>query len=405
METVNPDKLIPVCDLQPAERKKLAEKSRVVEIKKGSKLDASYEYRWIIYLLSGSLDILDHGKYSYSLSAESAKALHPIFAEKDHKKSAVSTAEGSIVLFDREYFNTLSSQSILAAEELETIEVNETEGHLFQSIAHAFNQGLLELPSLPEIALKIKDAVKDPEVDVGVISKILEADPAIVARLLQVANSPIHRAMGPVNSIRVAVIRLGLATTRDLVISLSVAQLFKASSPVLMQRMKLLYEDSIEVAAIAYAIAKNATRLEPDSMLLAGLVHDIGVIPILTYIDKTGMIVDDMKEVEEIIKDLKIVVGSMVVTNWEMGEELLTVVENSENCERSVPDLIDTCDVILVSKIYHRLQHHRVEDIPKLSEVPAFKKLFPEEQGMALIKTILDEASEEVKEVKRLLKG
>jgi len=253
--------------------------------------------------------------------------------------------------------------------------------------------------------LKVKDAVNNLDVDVHRIAKILEADPAIVGRLIQVANSPIHRAMGPVDSIRAAVIRIGLASTRDLVICFAIKQLFNSASPLLLKRMKQLYDDSTEIAAIAYAVAKNATTLEPDSMLLAGLVHDIGVIPILAYIDKTGLVVEDMDQVEDILNDLRIIVGSMVISSWGLTSELQAVVENSEDCEQHGAGKIEMCDVIMVSKIYHHLNHHQLKGLPKLPDVPAFKKIFPEDQGLSLIETILEQASEEVEAVRSLLRA
>lgn len=396
-------KFVPVCELQTDQRDMLISKLRQSELRSGEKLVGSEQYRWMIYLLEGSLDIYEHGSLSGTISATSNRALRPLFSEQSHHVVAKSTSNCTLVYFDRQYFNTLSDQSILEAEELETIEVNETEGHLFQSIMQAFNQGLLEMPALPEVALKVKDAVNNPDVDVQLISKILEADPAIVGRLIQVANSPVHRAMGPVDTIRAAVIRLGLAGTRDLVICFAIKQLFNSTSPLLLKRMKQLYEDSTEIAAIAYAIAKNATKLEPDSMLLAGLVHDIGVIPILAYIDKTGLVVEEMNQVEEIINDLRAIVGSMVISSWGLTSELQAVVENSEDCKQHRTDKIEMCDVILVSKIYYRLKHHQVKGLPKLSDVPAFKKIFPEDQGLLLIQKILEQAADEVEEVKSLL--
>ena len=66
----------------------------------------------------------------------------------------------------------------MTGEELETIEIGESEGYLFNEIMHAFNVGALKLPSLPEIALKVKSAVINPNVTVADVARIIEADPA-----------------------------------------------------------------------------------------------------------------------------------------------------------------------------------------------------------------------------------
>ena len=398
------NQLLPINELQIDAIEKLTNKSTVIDVDKGFVFEASDEYRWLIYLLSGEVNLISSDQSVVSVAGNSERAHHPLFSEKAHRIKAIANSPSRFVRFDRQFFSLLFDESLLRGEEFETIEVNESEGHLFNTIAHAFNQGLLELPSLPEIALKVKEAVADPDVNINNLVRIIEADPALVARLIQVANSPMHRGRGPVQSIRAAVIRIGLKTTRDLVICLSVKQLFIAKSPLLKTRMQKLYEHSVEVAAIAYILANKTTHLVADDMLLAGLVHDIGVIPILTYIDQIGLDIDSMEQVEEIINDLRSVVGSMVISNWALSPELLAVIENAENWHRDTSDNVDMCDVILASQIYFRLQHHQLKNLPKLDQVPAFRKLFPDHQDPELIKEILDQAKEEVEAVKRLLR-
>jgi len=398
------DQLIPLNELQPADRQKLVKNSQIIDLRLGDKFNSSAQHNWLVYLYSGHLELIKENIVSLILKANTKRALHPVFSEKEHHMSVVAEQPSILAKFDRQLFNALMDEALLSGEELETIEVSEAEGPLFNTIMHAFNQGDLALPSLPEIALKVKEAVSNPDVTTDQLVRILEADPAIVARLIKVANSPINKGLSAVNSIRAAVIRLGLASTRDLVLCLAVKQLFKAESSLLVQRMQQLYEHSIEVAAIAYTLAKKTTHLAADEMLLAGLVHDIGIIPILTYIDKTGFEIDSFEQIEDIISDLRSVVGSMVISNWGLSSNLISVVENAENWNREGGDNADMCDVILAAQIYCRLQHHQLSDIPAFDKVPAFRKLFPNHNNPELIKEILEQAEEEVEEVKRLLK-
>jgi len=396
--------LSPLNELTSADRTCLADKAHVIHVSRGFTLDSSDEYRWLIYLQSGRLELITKDYSTFKISANNDRSKQPVFSEKDHKIRAVAEEPSTIVRFDRQYFNTLFNQALLTAEQVETFEVTEAEGDLFASILHAYNLGKLELPSIPEIALKVKEAISDPDVTAESLSRILEADPAIVARLMQVANSPINRGVNPLESISAAIIRLGFTTTRDLVLCLSIKELFTATSPLLNKRMQSLYDHSTEVAAIAYTLANKATHLEADNLLLAGLLHDIGVIPILVYIDQSDIAVDSMDQVEEIISDLRIAVGSMVVNNWLLSPDLVSVVENAENWGRDVAGEADMCDVILAAQIYYRLLHHQLEDIPTPGQVPAFHKLFPEHQNPQLINEILAEAEAEVEEVKRLLR-
>ena len=138
----------------------------------------------------------------------------------------------------------------------------------------------------------------------------------MVARLMQVVNSPAVQGVETVRSIQNAIVRLGLSATRNLVMSYAVKQLFKTKSEMLKKRMQQLYEHSVEIAAISYAVSNVSKIFQSDQLLLAGLVHDIGVIPVLSYIEDTGLEVKDEDELESIMEKLRAVVGSMVIKNW-----------------------------------------------------------------------------------------
>ena len=288
--------------------------------------------------------------------------------------------------------------------EITTIEPDHGESDLYNAIMQAFNAGQILLPSLPDIALKIKTAAADPDISLADIAHIVEVDPAMAARLIQVASSPLHRGLAPVRSIRDAIMRLGLVATRNLVIGLSMKQLFKAENTMLVERMHELYDHSIEVAAICYALGRKAKHPHEDYLLLAGLVHDIGVIPILAYIDKTGLIIENQEALETIIEKLRGVVGSMVIRQWDLPMELISVVEEAENWTRNSGAKLDICDMVVIAQIYSMLQRHQLDKLPNIEDVPAFHKLFKGKPDAEFTKQILYDSHDEVMEVMRLLR-
>ncbi|HEY9052023.1 MAG TPA: HDOD domain-containing protein [Gammaproteobacteria bacterium] len=396
--------MVPLRDLQADGRSRMVKKSRVIELLPGEDLSANEEHRWLLYLIDGKLSMVEHGKPPFLLKSTEPRAHHPLFAERDHKMRAIAESPCRVLRFDRQLFSTLMEQELIDGEELETIEIGEVEGNLFNEIMQAFNVGDLKLPSLPEIALKVKTATSNPNVSIEDVSRILNADPAMVARLIQVANSPISRGYSQVHNIKEAIVRLGLSATRNLVISLAVKQLFQTRSPMLKARMQQLYDHSVEVAAICFAISKNTGRLDPDNMLLAGLVHDIGVIPILTYIEQTGLELQSEKELEDIISKLRTVVGSMVIRHWEFSSDLICVVEDAENWTRNTGKPVDACDIVIIAQIYHMLQKHQVRDLPRMDQVPAFSKLFNVKRDPDFVSKILEQANIEIAEVMRLIR-
>ena len=236
------------------------------------------------------------------------------------------------------------------------------------------------------------------------IARIVSADPAMVTRLINVANGPLNRGVDPVCSIQAAIVRLGMQSSKELVTSFAVKQLFSSKNKMLHRRMRELYDQSVDVAAISFALSKQAGILSPDHMLLAGLLHEIGVIPILSYIEDTGLIISCEDELDNIIKRLRGAVGSMVIRHWGLSNDLLAVVEDFENWQRNEEGEIDTCDMIIIAQIYRRLKHHQLDGLPDIHQVPAFQKLYPGNQDANFAQNVFQQAHEEIVSIMQLLK-
>ena len=396
--------LVPLKELQTEDRQHMANKAHVIQLKRFDELNATDEHRWLLYLQDGQLDLIEKDQPPCFVDSHDERARHPLFSVSTSKARLQAKTDCKVIRFDRQLFTTLLEQELISGEELQTIEVGEVEGNLFNEIMHAFNMGTLKLPSLPEIALKVKTAASNPNVHLDEVSRIIAADPTMAARLIQVANSPVTRGFEPIKSIRDAVVRLGIETSRNLVISLSVLQLFKSRSSLLNHRMTELYHHSVDVAAISFALSKHADSVDPDYALLAGLVHDIGVIPVISYIEETGLELANRDELDDVISRLRGVVGSMVIKQWQLPIDLLSVVENAENWQRNSMTNLDVTDMVIIAQIYNMLQHHQFKQLPAMDQVPAFKKLFPGKPLPDFANQVLEEAHDEIYEVMRILK-
>jgi len=396
--------IVPIKQLQPENRSQMANQCHLIELSPGEALTANEEHRWFLYLMEGKLDLLGVDQPPVTLKSSDRRAFHPLFNEGERKLRGVALTACKIARFDKQQFHTLLNHELISGEELETLEMNEVEGKLFNEIMHAFNMGELKLPSLPDIAAKVQKAMLNPDVSVEDISLIVSADPAIVTRLIHAANGPLSRGVESIDSIHAAILRLGLNVAKELAISFSIKQLFTTKSALLSQRMHQLYDHSADVAAIGFALSKQSGKLSPDHVLLAGLLHEIGIIPILSYVEDTGMLIVDDDELETIIGRLQTVVSSMVIRHWGLSNDLLVVVEDYENWKRDSGAHADTCDIVMVAEIYSRLMHHQIKGLPKIQDVPAFKKIFPDLQDVSFLTNIFAQAQEEILSVKNLLK-
>ncbi|MGD8589184.1 MAG: HDOD domain-containing protein, partial [Chromatiales bacterium] len=158
-----------------------------------------------------------------------------------------------------------------------------TEDQLTQTLLNDLDHGRLILPSLPDIAIRVGREMNEENTNARKLAYIIQTDPVITAKLIRTANSPLYAGVSPVDSCTGAVIRLGASTTHNLVLTFALRELFVTQSPILKTYMQQLWKHSVKVSAICYVLAKVVGGFNPERALLAGLLHDIGVVAILNY--------------------------------------------------------------------------------------------------------------------------
>jgi len=396
--------LSPFKDLPSGDRIKLAKRGNYVHQEMGDTLYASDYQDKLVYLLKGKVDMCRQYVGAQFIDTESTESLKPLFLENEEMDAHLEMqSRVELLVFDRSLFNRVIEKEIIVDERPLSQLIGHVEHSIYNQIMQAVETGSLQLPSLPEIALRIRKAVDEADTDIDQISRLMELDPALSARLIKVANSPVTRGTVPIKSMRDVVVRMGLKMTRSLVLSFSAAQLFKTQHSALKKEMKKFYAHSIEIASICYSLGTRIDSLEADELLLAGLIHDIGVIPVITYIEKTGLEFSDEEEISKLIDSLRVAVGVMVVKSWDLPKEMLNVVTHAEHWMRDSGGEVHAEDVVIIAQIYDCLRRKQVSHLPDISKVPAFKKLFPETPDPKFAMEVLDQAKDEISDMKALL--
>lgn len=256
--------------------------------------------------------------------------------------------------------------------------------------------GKLVLPTLPEVALQVREVVDDPDATAKQLADIITTDAALSARLLKVANSPLYRGRVAIESVQMAVSRLGLSLVRNLVTSLVMEQMFKATSNRLDKRLRKLWQQSTQVAAASQVIATKLPGIKNDEAMLAGLIHAIGILPILMKADADGDLNKDSKKLDQLIDNLYPRLGASILKDWDFPENLIAVAAEHRNLNRNSgangPDLVD---VVQVAVLQHFSGTDKALDPTSLNKVKAFKQVGAD-TGFSVEE--LDEDSEEYRE-------
>ena len=209
-------------------------------------------------------------------------------------------------------------------------------------------KGTLVLPTLPEVALRVRDVVDDPDATAMQLAEIIITDAALSARLLKVANSPLYRGRVAIDNVQMAVSRLGMSLVRNLVTSLVMEQMFQATSNRLDTRLRELWEHSTEVSTICQLLASKNANFKTDEAMLAGLIHDIGKLPILMKAEDSPELIANTAALDNVLESLHGKVGEAILKSWHFPESLIAVAAGHEDLERDSengPDLVDLVQV------------------------------------------------------------
>ena len=245
---------------------------------------------------------------------------------------------------------------------------------LVTELTDIIDKDQLVLPTLPEVALKVREAAEDPDVCAASLSKVVENDVALTARIIKVANSPLLRTRNTVEDLKTAINRLGITFTANLITGLAMEQMFQATSDKVDKLMRGVWSHSIEVAGISHVLCRHYTKLKPDEATLAGLVHEIGILPILTYAESNNALLDD-NSLEEVIKTIHPTIGSAILKSWDFPTELIDVPQQYLNFNRNVEGQPDYIDIVMVANLQSHLNEEHPYNEMDWSTIPAFNKL------------------------------
>jgi len=189
----------------------------------------------------------------------------------------------------------------------------------------------LILPSLPDIALKVRQAVNKEDASAQEIANIITTDAVISTRLIQVANSPLYSGNTEIKSIQLAISRLGNNTILTLVTSLAMRQLFSTQSKALKEHYKKIWSNSVNVASISSALASFMPHLSADEAMLAGLMHQIGKLPILVLVENLPEFKNHPDRLEKLLEKAHPPIAKMIMKAWHVPEDLKLVASEYGN--------------------------------------------------------------------------
>jgi HD-like signal output (HDOD) protein len=273
-----------------------------------------------------------------------------------------------------------------------------------KALAAELSQGQVELPSVPDIVIKLQKTLSDENVSNDTVVRVVGSEPMLAGKLMNMANSAALNCSGrKIADLRQAVARVGFNIVRSAALAFAVEQLRRSPEfKHLEGPLDALWKNSVQIAALSHVIARRFSSLNGDTALLAGLMHNVGRIYILTRASKYPTLVADPLTYNSIVRDWHTNVSKALLENWRVAEEIVEAVGGHEDMDREQRGPVTLTDVLSLATQVERNRVGAEMGAPDDSLIKGLRRL---QLGMRDCHTVIDESAEEIAALKAALGG
>lgn len=222
---------------------------------------------------------------------------------------------------------------------------------ILQDIARDLS-GDVNFPICLDSAIMVRNTLRDPLADIGLITRAVGLDPLISSKLLRLANSVAYCANGkPIADIGIAIQRLGIEVVRTISLAVAMDQMLNARRVAGFQRLsREVWEHSVHVAAIARVLARRLGRINPDEAMLTGLVHDLGVFYLLYRAVDYPHYRENEALTMELLRDWHEEIGETLLDMLELPPTIKQAVREHEHLN-NVEGPFSLCDILYFANL------------------------------------------------------
>jgi len=282
-----------------------------------------------------------------------------------------------------------------------SVQAMQTAAEFVQQLAGDLNRGELELPMFPDSVIRIQQVFRAEEVDIDDVVRIISSDPALAARMLQLANAAANRSVNEIVEVRQAVIRIGNKLVQSSAVAFAIRQAEQNEdlSKEARAALRNIWSESVELAALCYVIAKQYTKLNADEALLTGLLSVLGRLYIFMKSEDYEALSYD--ELETVLADWHPAICKAIAESWNMSDELVNALETQLDTNPELKEAASLAEVLSAAKLI--LQHQTSGTPLAASEYPLLQRLGIADHGEEAV--TLDAHAEAIDSIRQGLSG
>jgi len=232
-----------------------------------------------------------------------------------------------------------------------------------QSLATELSKGKVELPSFPDIVMRVQRVLSSEDADSAKVVRVIGAEPVLAGRVMQMANSAALNPSGkPITNLNSAVTRLGMNIVRSATMAFAFRQMRKAGEfRELAGPLDELWQRSVRNATVCFAVGRRVPRISADNALFAGLMRTVGELYILTRARQHPQLLADAATYASILSDWQLSIASSVLENWGMSEELVQAVRDSGEPSTELRGQPTLADVLYAASVLSHMEPEQLE--------------------------------------------
>lgn len=274
---------------------------------------------------------------------------------------------------------------------------------ILEDIAKDLSGNEINFPTFLDITFQVRTALKDPNLNVEQLAKLVGAEPLMSAKIIRMSNSVAMNPSGrEIADVKSAIVRVGMEAVRTVSFAVAMEQLLKSKQMQPFEGIsQRLWEHTSHVAALCRVLARKVAKINGDEAMFAGLVHDIGVFYLMSRAANFPELVNDKPELHALLVGWHDNIGHALLSALNLPESVLVAVQEHET-DREIKEIKSLSDVLYVAnKIANRAACWRDPALDGVVDTSMLEDILDAET----LAEIIEESQEEVQSLKKALGG
>jgi putative nucleotidyltransferase with HDIG domain len=258
--------------------------------------------------------------------------------------------------------STIDSQSLPT----DTLELEGPDALLLDMVLSDLDADRITVPLFPPTARRILAIARGAVADAKSLTLLFSTDPTLAALILRQTHA---------QSVPAAVEEAGTETVRRMLTTQAIKHVRTLRSEWARRKIAAAYHHSLEVAAYSSVLGDKLQGFDADKAMLCGLLHDIGLFPVVAAADDQLGSAEDNQTLDGVARRLHDLVGSMLLSRWGLDVDLVNAAEESGYWRRDPGPKPDYTDLVQVARLHAFIGTPRASGLPSIENIPSFRKI------------------------------